>query len=119
MLSHINFHIWFKVCKPIKRKYKLSTNCLLVLNGSYVLFMINSSDFTRRKLLDFVSYYDNVRLGKYITVLISHGYIIESGMKATRQLYRLSEKGLIVIKELNESYELELYKFCSLYGISL
>jgi predicted transcriptional regulator len=119
MLLNYSYHIWFKVCRSIKRKYKLSTNCLLVLNGSYIYSKSINSDFTRRKLLDFVSYYNHHKLGEYITVLMSHGFIMESYKSKTIQYYTISPIGLEVIEELNKSYEIELLKFCNQYNISL
>ncbi len=123
MLNHYIYHIWFKVCKPIKVKYKLSTNCLLVLNGAY-LYNKCIGSFTRLQLLKFVSYYDHHRLGGYITVLITHGYIIESGTLGKGKykdsvVYSLSEEGIKVINELKDSYNKELSIFCSKYDISL
>lgn len=119
MLLHVNYHLWFKVCKPIKGKYKLSTNCLLVLNGAYLYGIVLNKAFTRYALLKFVSYYDYSRTGKYITVLLTYGYLIESGLYKLHKLYCISDKGLQVIQELNESYNKELVKFCSLYNIEL
>lgn len=120
MVNNINYQIWFKVCRPMKRKYKLSTNCLLVLNGIYIYSSYVSKVFTRRKVFDFVRYYDNRRTGNYLTVLMCNGFINESGLQSNRyQLYSISEKGIHVINELNESYKIEFNKFCLLYGISL
>jgi len=119
-MINVNYQIWFKVCKPIKHRYGLSTNCLMVLNGVYVYSKYKNNSFTRRCITDFVSYYDNKRITKYIQILLDHKYIIEAGIKNKRfQLYSLSPPGLQVIKELNKSYEEEIYKFCSLYNISL
>lgn len=119
MLPNINFHIWFKVAKPIKRKYKLSTNCTLVLNGAYLLQSINNKPYTQRQLRDFVCYYDLYRLQAYITVLISKSFLIKAESNNTRDYFVLSSLGLSVIKELNESYEIELRKFIDLYSIVL
>ena len=119
MLQNINFHIFFKVCKPIRTKYKLSVNCLLVLNGAYLLQLISGKSFTRYKLLKFVCYYDNVRIGKYITVLTKNNFIIESDLYKGHQTFVLSSSGLSVIQELNQSYEIELRKFIDLYDIIL
>jgi predicted transcriptional regulator len=119
MLLHINYHIWFKVCRQFKSKYKLSTNCLLVLNGSYVYSKVIKTDFTRVQLLRFVTYYNNSKIGTYITVLMSKGFIIESGLYKGHQLYCLSEKGLQVIRELNDSYDIQIMKFCNEYNIEL
>lgn len=40
-------------------------------------------------------------------------------MKGTRQLYCISEQGLQVITELNESYKEQIYVFCNKYSIEL
>jgi hypothetical protein len=119
MLQQINFHIWFKVCKPLKRKYKLSTNCILVLNGMYLYSKYIKQDFTRFAVLKFCSYYNSSKIGKYITVLMTHNFVIESGKYKGHQLYSLSAIGLQVINELNESYKIELSKFCNMYNIVL
>jgi hypothetical protein len=119
MIANYNFHIWFRVCKSVKAKYNLSTNCLLVLNGAYTLHQVTNKPFTRRQLLSFVRYYDNVRIGKYMTVLMSNGFISLAGLRATRQLYCISSLGLQVIAELNKSYEDQLYLFCNKYNIEL
>jgi hypothetical protein len=120
MLQFINYQIWFKVCRPIKRKYGLSSNCVLVLVAAYVLHSyMNRSNFTLRALQDHASYYNKAKIDSYIKVLTDKGYIIPSCMIKTRQQYSISEKGLQVIKELNDSYENEIALFCSLYNIVL
>jgi hypothetical protein len=119
LLPNINYQIWFKVCRPLKHKYNLSTNCLLVLNGAYVLHQANKKDFTIKTLQLFTSYYNSIKIKSYITVLISHNFIIESGMYKGHQLYCISSIGLQVIQELNDSYNKELVLFCSKYNIEL
>jgi len=119
MLSNINFQIWFKVARPIKRKYRLSTNCTLVLNGAYVLQSVTNKPFTQRQLRTFTGYFNYHQLDSYITVLINKGYLIPSESNNTRCYYKLSETGLQVIKELNESYDSVLYQFCNDYSIIL
>lgn len=119
MLVNYNYHIWFKACKPIKGKYKLSTNCLLILNGSYIYSQTINKDFTEHQLLRFVTYYNNVKLGGYIKVLIKLGYLTQSGLKRNTLLYSVSLLGLSVIQELNASYECELIKFCTTYNVIL
>jgi hypothetical protein len=114
-----SYHIFFKVCKPLRGKYKLSVNCLLCLSGAFLYGSVLNRSFTRYSLLKFISYYDNVRIGKYMTVLISKGYIEESVINKGHQTYCVSDKGKQVIKELNESYDKELILFCSKYSIVL
>jgi len=119
MLANYSYHIWFRVCKSLKGKYNLSTNCLLVLNGAYCYYILNGKPFTRYQLLMFVRYYDMVRLGKYITVLMSKGFISQAGLRKGRQVYCISERGLEVIADLNKSYQDQLYLFCNKYNIEL
>lgn len=119
MLVHYIFHIWFKIAKPIKRKYHLSTNTLLVLNAAYIYNKDINKTFARTQLLKFACYYDNHHIGSYITVLVSHGYIVVSGKYKQHDLYSVSSLGNEVIKELIKSYNKELNSFCLLYGISL
>jgi len=113
------YHLWFRVCKPLRGKYKLSTNCLLILHGACVYDSIHHKPFTRTQLLQFVKYFDNVRIGKYMTVLIGLGYFKESDIYKSHQRYCVSPLGNQVIQELNESYNNVLYSFCDQYGIIL
>jgi len=92
----------------------------MVLNGVYVYSRYIDNNFTRLQLLKFVSYYDNKRIGKYLTVLISHKFIIEAGIKLGRfQMYSISPLGIEVITDLNNSYQDQMYIFCNKYNIEL
>ena len=91
----------------------------MILNGAFVLYKITGKPYTRRQLRDFVSYYNHKYIEKYISVLMIRNMITLAGMKGTRQLYCISEQGLQVITELNESYKEQIYVFCSKYGIEL
>jgi predicted transcriptional regulator len=119
MLININYHIWYKVCRPIKHKYSISTNCILILNGCYLLSAINNKPYTNRQLRSFVSYYNHNKISSFITILLNKGYLVHADSKNTRDYYILSSSGLSVINELNESYEIELRKFIDLYSIVL
>lgn len=119
MLVHYVFHIWFKIARPLKRKYRLSTNTLLVLNAAYIYNRDIGKTFARTQLLKFASYYNNHKTGCYITVLMSHGFIDVTGKYKQHDLYSISPLGIQVIEELNNSYNIELDKFVLLYGISL
>ena len=120
MLQNYNMQIWWKVCRPLRYKYHLSVNCLMVLNGAYVYYnVLNKIPFTKRKLLNFMSYFSGNKLNVYLTVLIAKEFITLSGQLHNRDVYAISPLGLSVIKELNNSYEVELIKFCSLYSVVL
>ena len=120
MLPLYNYHILFKVCKPLRGKYQLSVACFLVLNGAYLYSVILGKPFTSYALLKFVTYYNNVKIGSYIRVLIERNFITLAGAtKRSENLYTISETGIQVIKELNESYQEQLIIFCNKYNIEL
>jgi hypothetical protein len=92
---------------------------VLVLNGAYIYNKTFNKPFTRTQLLHFVTYYNNHKLGKLITVLTIKGYIEESGHYKQYLTYKISEKGIELISSLSIRYEEELYSFCSSNGIEL
>ena len=91
----------------------------MVLNGAYVLQSISNKAFSLNSLYKFVTYYNPVKIKSYVTVLLTYGFIYESGIYFKHPVYKLSDKGNQVIKELNESYDSVLYSFCDQYGIIL
>lgn len=115
----VGLHKSFSFAKPVKGQYKLSTNCLLVLNAAYLYNRCIKTGFTRFALLKFARYYDNVKIGNYMTVLMSNGYIDKTEVYRGHQLYSISAKGIEVIEELNQSYAKEFDLFCKKYNISL
>jgi len=119
MLVNYSYHIWYKVCKVVRIKYKLSTNALLVLHGAYLYYTILNKSFTRFNLQNFVTYYNHVKIKYFVELLISKGYLIESGNYKGHLLYCISELGLQVINDLNKSYQEQLYIFCNKYSIEL
>lgn len=121
MLQHINFIIWFKVARPIKRKYQLSTNCSLVLLAAYTLNTITNKPFTRLQLRNFATYYNSKKIDLYITVLIDKKYIelVNSSKTGKVLYYSITLAGISVINDLNDSYQIELSKFCQKYNIEL
>jgi hypothetical protein len=119
MLIFYNYILWFKVCKPIRRKYKLSVNCLLVLTGAYCYYQAEDKPFTIHNLYKFVPFFNYTRVKYYIKTLIDKSYLVLSDSYNSYVRYSISLAGLQVIKELNESYDKELVLFCSKYNIEL
>jgi len=120
VIHNINYQLWFKVCRSVRKQYSVSTNVLMVLNGMYVYSRYINNNFTRRQILDFVSYYSGPKIESYFVVLLDRGFIKESGIKLKQfQLYSITLAGVHVIEELNKSYEDQLYLFCSKYNIEL
>jgi predicted transcriptional regulator len=90
-----------------------------VLNGAYIYNKSINKAFARTQLLKFCTYYNNNRIGEYITVLVTYGYLDVTGKYKQHDLYSISNKGLQVIEELNNSYTIELNKFVDKYNVSI
>ena len=118
MLPFYNHLIWFKVCRPMRYKYHLSVNCLLILSGCYVYNKVIGS-FTLTNIVKFLGYFSSNRTKVYLKVLIDKSYIVISDTRYNKPMYKLSDIGLNVISDLNESYAKELSLFCITYNITL
>jgi len=121
MLPNINFIIWFRVARPIKHKYNLTTNCTLILNACYVHSVIIGKPFTRNQIRRFANYFNNRRIDSYVDILIKGNYITVVNKSKTGKVvyYSITPLGLQVIKELNDNYNSVLYSFCDQYSIIL
>ena len=121
MQPNINYNIWFRVAKPIKHKYGIATNTTLVLNGAYVLNRIMNKPFTRLQLRKFLKYWDNKKIDYYIDLLIKKSFIelVYSSPNNKVLYYSITQAGISVINDLNDSYQIELSKFCQKYNIEL
>jgi hypothetical protein len=111
--------LWFKTCRPLRLKYRLSTNCLLMLAGCYCYNTIVNKPFTINQILKFVTYYNPRTLKIYLNVLINKDYVCISYNKSSIVYYSITLAGIQVINELNDSYQIELRKFIDQYNIVL
>lgn len=76
--------------------------------------------FTITDILRFTHYYSHNRIKQYLFILRQMEFIIESGVSKRKQpTFIISDKGIQVIQELNNSYEKELYLFCDKYNVVL
>jgi predicted transcriptional regulator len=119
MLNYYNQLIWWTACRVIRQRYKLSVNCVQVIVSCYTYNIIVSKPFNLTDLVRFAKYFSHNRIKVYLTVLISKGFVLQEGQRHNKDTYIISDKGKQVIKELNDSYEIELIKFCSKYNIEL
>ena len=119
MLNYYNHLIWWTACRVIRLKFGLSVNCVQTLVSCYTYKMIVNKSFNLSDLVRFAKYFSHNRIKCYLTVLIDKGYVILSEQRRIKDTYIISPLGLSVIQELNDSYNKELVKFCTMYNISL
>jgi len=67
----------------------------------------------------FTSYYSIPVMKRFIGVLTLRGLIIPINPGEFRVLYNISEQGIEIIQEIEESYNKELYNFTNKYNIDL
>ena len=114
------FKLLFYILKPIRLKYKLSINAILVLNGCYLYSKLNNKDqFYTTEVKKFLGYYNDRVIKYYISVISLGGFINPVNPDDFRVLYKLTDKGIEVIQSIDQYYNKELYDFCNKYNIDL
>jgi len=122
IVSHelIVFKLLFYILKPIRLKYKLSINAILVLNGCYLYSKLNNKDqFYTTEVKRFLGYYNDRVIKYYMSVLTLGGFTNPVNPDNFRVLYKLTDKGIEVIQSIDQYYNSELYDFCNRYNIDL
>lgn len=70
--------------------------------------------------MNFVSYWDRDRILRYFDVLLKRGLIEDSGKKyGSKTLYRITNQVNDIVREIEESYNKELYTFINKYNIEV
>ena len=116
---HIVYHNCFRLLRPIRRKYKLSVNECIILNGIYLYHKVKGSMISLNALYHWISYYNKNRLVWYITSLAGKGYLIRSDIIKNIQYYKLTELGITVMNDFNNSYQDILYKWYNDHNIEV
>ncbi len=119
MIANINHHIYWKACRPLKHKYNLTVNCILTLNGMFIWCKYVKPYFTWHGIYDFVRYFNTTDTAKYLTVLLTNGFVDLVKQTGNRKYYTISSKGISVISELNDSMSKEFSLFIDKYNIKL
>ena len=116
---HILLHNCFRLLKPVRRKYKLSVNACLVLNGVYLYHKFKGSIFSVYGIYKMIGYYNRNRLVYYIGYLVDKDYLCRAEVIKKIQYYKITDKGLQVMNEFYTGYQSILFKWCESKEISL
>jgi hypothetical protein len=119
LIPNYLFLLWFKALRPVKKKYKLRINYIMMLNGCYLYQKHVGTAFSQSSILKFVSYYDCYFIKKMIDYLCGEGFIYIAETLQRNNLYKLTEKGIKVVEEINDGYIICLQKFTEEYKIIL
>jgi hypothetical protein len=113
------YHNLFRYLKPCRKRYNMTVNELLVLNGIYIYTVIRKTEFTINAAYSFLGYFNKPRLKWYFSQLIKYDLIYYHTTVGNHVYYRLSEKGYVVIGELFEGFEIVQQKFLQKWNVSI
>ena len=118
-LSHYIVYNLFRILRPIRKKFNLTINEIVILNGVMLYNKYIGSSFSYSAILLFVGYFNDKKMRYYFGSLQKKNCIVLSDILNGAKRYRLTEKGIEAISHMEESYDKSLYVFLNSYSISL
>ena len=109
----------FRILRPIRKRYGLTINEIIILNGMMIYNKFIGSSFTYSSVLRYVGYFNDKKMRYYIGSLLEKGFIILSDVNGEIRRYKLSDKGIDSINSIGECYSKSLEKFINDNGIVL
>ena len=114
---HVILHNMFRLMKPVRRKYKLSCNSLIVLNAIYLYHKHKGSVFTGNSICQWLRYYDLNKVKWYFDYLLRNECLIKAEVIKSIQYYKITEKGITVMNDFANSFQEVLSKWYNDYSI--
>ena len=114
---HYILHNLFRGLKPVRRKYKLTINETIFLNGIYLYCKHISTCMSQNACLKFIGYYNLPKIKYYIGSLQNKGMIYVAEIIHKHKRYKLTPLGISVMNEINGGFERCLYNWCNKYQI--
>ena len=115
---HILFINSFRIIKPIRNKYKLSVNNIMVLIACYVYHKYEGSIFNLHGIYKILGYFNRNRLLWYVNNLCLLGYLSKE-TKGKAMYYKLSFSGLQVCNDFEATYNSQLSAWLQSHKIDL
>jgi hypothetical protein len=116
---HYTLHNLFRGLKSIRRKYKLTINEIMFLNGMYLYCKHISTCMSQDACLKFIGYYNLNKIKYYLGSLQSKGMIEIAEVIHSYNRYRLTVIGISAVNDINESFDRCLYDWFNKYNICL
>jgi hypothetical protein len=114
---HVILHNMFRLMKPVRRKYKLSCNSLIVLNAIYLYHKHKGSVFPGNSICQWLRYYDLNKVKWYFDYLLRNECLIKAEVIKSIQYYKITEKGITVMNDFANSFQEVLSKWYNDYSI--
>jgi hypothetical protein len=93
-LSQYIVYNLFRFLRPIRKKFNLTINEIVILNGMMLYNKYIGSSFSYSAILRFVGYFNDKKMRYYFGSLKEKGCIVLSDILDGAKRYRLTEKGI-------------------------
>jgi hypothetical protein len=110
-LSQYIVYNLFRILRPIRKKFNLTINEIVILNGMMLYNKYVGSSFSYSAILRYVGYFNDKKMKYYFGSLKEKGCITLFDILKGALRYRLTEKGIEAVNHMQESYNEALYKF--------
>jgi len=114
---HYMLHNLFRGLKPVRRKYRLTINEVIFLNGMYLYCRHVSTCISHSGCVRFIGYYNLNKVKYYIGSLQDKGMIEIAEVLRGNIMYRLTSKGVCAIDEISHSFEMCFQNWFNKYDI--
>jgi hypothetical protein len=118
-LSQYIVYNLFRNLRPIRKKFNLTINEIIILNGMMLYCKYVGSSFSYSAILRFVGYFNDKKMRYYFGSLQEKGCIVLSDILNGANRYKLTVKGIEAISHMDCCYDKTLYEFLNSYGISV
>ncbi len=118
-LSQYIVYNLFHILRPIRKKFHLTVNEIVILNGMMLYNKYFGSSFNYSAILRFVGYFNDKKMRYYFGRLQEKDCIVLSDILIGAKRYKLTVKGIEARSHMEESYDKALYMFLNSYSISV
>jgi hypothetical protein len=118
-LSQYIVYNLFRILRPIRKKFNLTINEIVILNGMMLYNKYVGSSFSYSAILRFVGYFNDKKMRYYFGSLQEKNCIVLSDILNGVKRYKLTERGIEALSHMEENYDKSLYEFLNSYNISL
>jgi hypothetical protein len=118
-LSQYIVYNLFRILRPIRKKFSLTINEIVILNGIMLYNKYVGSSFSYSAILRFVGYFNDKKMRYYFGSLQAKNCIMLSDLLNGAKRYRLTPKGIEAINHMEACYDKSLYEFLNNYSISI
>lgn len=116
---HYFLHNLFRGLKSIRRKYTLTINEIMFLNGMYLYCKHVSTCISQDACVKFIGHYNLNKVKYYLGSLQGKGIIEITEIIKGYNRYRLTVQGISAVNDIKESFEMCLYDWFNKYNVCL